>query len=182
MVASILTLGVSDHLHCAIQGHNYRDEGRPADQLIERLGPDYSGLLDVVQQRLPEFQVLEAHRCSVPGSPRRYVHFIASGKGTILSVILTKRKGESLPNGKLLVADASSGVNLYKAHLEGMSVAGFESNDYFGFVVSDLGQNEMLQMAAGLAPAISIALPVSASARETGLPDLLFAEIGHRSE
>jgi anti-sigma factor (TIGR02949 family) len=177
MVAGILTLGVSDHLYCAIQSHNYRDEGRPADQLLVRLGPDYAGLLDVVQQLLPGFQVLEAHRCSVPGSPRKYVHFIASGKGTILSVILTKRNGENLPNGKLLVADASSGVNLYKAHRDGMSVAGFESNDYFGFVVSDLGQSEMLQLAAGLAPAIRIALPASARDRESELTGAFFAGI-----
>src|SRR2546422_3156618 len=37
--------------------------------------------------------------------------------------------------------------------------AGFETNDYFGFVVSDLGQDEMIQLAAGLAPALRNALP-----------------------
>ena len=165
MVAGVLALGVSDHLSCAIQGHNYRDEGRPPDQLRERLGPAYAGLLAVVEQRLPGFQVLEAHQCQVHGSPRRYVHFIASGHGAILSVILTKRDGQSLPGTRLLVADAADGINLYKAQLDGMNVAGFESNDYFGFVVSGLGQNEMLQLAAGLAPAIRSALPTIASAR-----------------
>ena len=166
MVASVLTLGVSDHLYCAIRGHNYLNEGRPPDQLRERLGPEYAGLLNVVAQRLPGFQILESHQCSVPPSPRKYVHFIASGQGTILSVILTKRNGESLPNGKLLVADGSNGINLYKAQLEGMNVAGFGAQDYFGFVVSSLGQNEVLQTAAGLAPAIRGALPASVAALE----------------
>jgi len=178
MVAGVLTLGVSDHLHCAIRGHNYLDEGRPPDQLRERLGPAYAGLLNVVQQRLPRFQILEAHQCTVPGSPRKYVHFITSGQGTILSVILTKRNGESLPDGKSLVADASNGINLYKAHLEGMNVAGFEAKDYFGFVVSDLDQNAVLQTAAGLAPAIRSALPVGVAALESQeAPEIIEASL-----
>jgi anti-sigma factor (TIGR02949 family) len=159
IVKSVLSLGVSDHLNCAIKGHNYHDEGSSLDQLREKLGPEYAGLLDVVQQRLPGFQLLEAHQCSVPGSPRKYVHFILRGHGTILSVILTKKEGENLVDRKLLVARTSSGVNLYKDHLNGMDVAGFQTNGYFGFVVSDLGQNEMLQIAAGLAPAIRSAFP-----------------------
>jgi hypothetical protein len=158
MVANILELGASDHLHCAIKAHNYPEVANPPDQLRKKLGPEYAGLLPVVQERLPAFQVLEAHICSVNGSPRKYIHFIARGQGTILSVILTKREGESLRAGRSLVAGASGGVDLYKAQLGGFSVAGFESNEYFGFVVSDLGQNEILGMATGLAPPLRSAL------------------------
>ena len=166
VVASVLSLGVSDHLHCAIQSHAYRDQGRPPEELREGLGTQYEGLLEVVQKGLPGFQVLEAHQCRVPGSPRRYVHFIASGRGTILSVILTKKQGESLPNGRLLVASTASGVNLYKAHLDGMNVAGFEPNDYLGYVVADLGENDVMQIAAGIAPAIRNALRERVAAQE----------------
>ncbi len=158
MVASILALGASDHLHCAIQGHNYPEVPNPPDQIRKKLGPQYAGLLQVVEQRTPGFQVLEGHICSIPGSPRKYVHFIARGRGTILSVILTKREGESLRAGRSLVAGAPGGVDLYKAQLRGFSVAGFESNEYFGFVVSDLGQNEVLQIATALGPALRNAL------------------------
>jgi anti-sigma factor (TIGR02949 family) len=158
MIARVLSLGAADHLHCAIQGHNYPEVPNPPDQVRQKLGPHYAGLLQVVEQRLPGFQVLEGHICSIPGSPRKYVHFIARGRGTILSVILTKREGESLPEGKFLVADASGGVNLYKAHLNRMDVVGFESKEYFGFVVSDLGQNEVLQIATALGPALRGAL------------------------
>jgi hypothetical protein len=142
----------------AIKGHNYPEVANPTDQIRKHLGTQYAGLLQIVEQRLPGFQVLEGHICSVSGSPRKYVHFIARGRGTILSVILTKRAGENLPPGKLLVADASGGVNLYKAHLDGMDVAGFESTGYFGFVVSDLGLNETLQIATALGPALRNAL------------------------
>jgi anti-sigma factor (TIGR02949 family) len=133
MIARVLKLGAADHLHCAIQGHNYPEVPNPPDQIRQKLGPQYAGVVQVVEQKLPGFQVLEGHICSIPGSPRRYVHFIARGRGTILSVILTKREGEDLPPGRLLVADASGGVNFYKAHLDGMDVAGFESASYFWF-------------------------------------------------
>jgi anti-sigma factor (TIGR02949 family) len=158
LVARVLSLGVSDHVHCAIRGHNYPEVANPPGQLRKKLGPEYAGLLTVVEEKLPGFQVLEAHICQVPGSPRRYVHFILRRQGTILSVILTRREGESLPVGRFLGARLSGGVDLYKARLEGMSVAGFETNQYFGFVVSDLGQDEMVQLAAGLAPALRNAL------------------------
>jgi anti-sigma factor (TIGR02949 family) len=158
LVSSILTIGVTDHVQCAIKGHNYPEVANPPAQLRKQLGPEYAGLLPIVQEKLPAFQVLEAHICQVPGSPRKYVHFITRGQGTILSVILTRREGESLPAGRFLVASAPGGVDLYKAQLQGMSVAGFESNEYFGFVVSDLGQDEMVQIAARLAPAMRDAL------------------------
>jgi Putative zinc-finger len=154
LVVSVLTLGVSDHVHCAIQGHNYPEVANPPDQLRLKLGPEYAPLLPVVEQKLPGFEVLEAHICTVPGSPRKYVHFIARGRGTILSVILTKRDEEALPTETRLVAETSGGIRLYKNHLEGMDVAGFETNDYFGFVVSDLGQDGVLQIAAALAPSV----------------------------
>ena len=175
LVASVLTLGVSDHLHCAIRGHNYPEVANPPDQLRKKLGPEYAGLLPVVQEKLPGFQVLEAHICSVPGSQRKYVHFIARGQGTILSVILTKREGESLPVGRFMVAGAPTGVDLFKAKLKGMSVAGFETNQYFGFVVSDLGQDEMVQLAASLAPALRNALEGSAGTEKPAAPALLIA-------
>jgi hypothetical protein len=36
-----------------------------------------------------------------------------------------------------------------------MEIAGFESGPYFAFVVSDLNQKELLQLAQGLAPALN---------------------------
>lgn len=97
IVASVLAIGVSDHVQCAIRGHNYPDIANPPEILRHKLGPQYAGLLAVVQQNLPGFEVLEAHICSIPGSPRKYIHFITRGRGTILSVILTASEGQSSP-------------------------------------------------------------------------------------
>jgi hypothetical protein len=177
MVARVLALGVSDHAQCAIKGHNYPEVAPSRDQLRQKLGSQYAGLLPAVEGRLSGFQVLEAHICSVPGSPRKYVHFIARGQGTILSVILTKREGESLPSGRFLVTRAPGGVDLYRAQLEGFSVAGFEVPDYFGFVVSGLGQNEMVKLAASLAPAVRNALSGSIGTEKAAAPALLIPSV-----
>ena len=158
IVASVLAIGVSDHVQCAIKGHNYPDIANPPEKLREKLGPQYAGLLEVVQQKLPGFEILEAHICSIPNSPRKYIHFITRGRGTILSVILTKREGAQFPTGKRFVSGSSGSVSLYEAHLEGMNAAGFESKEYLGFVVSDLSQDATVQIASALAPPLKAAL------------------------
>jgi len=177
MVASVLALGVADHLQCSIKGHNYPEIANPPDQLRQKLGPEYAGLLHVVEAKLSGFQVLEAHICSVAESPRKYVHFIARGRGTILSVILTKREGESLPAQRVLVTKDSSGSDLYNAELEGTSVASFETNEYFGFVVSNLAQNEILQLASAIAPPLRNALDRNTGAETLATPVFLVASV-----
>jgi anti-sigma factor (TIGR02949 family) len=158
VVASILEIGVSDHIQCAIKGHNYPEVANPPAKLRQKLGPQYAGLLDVVQQKLPGFEVLEAHVCSIPGSPRKYIHFITRGHGTILSVILTRSEGAQLPSGKMFRTAASGSINVYEAHHEGMNAAGFESSGYLGFVVSDLTPATTMELASRLAPSLKAAL------------------------
>ena len=178
MVAHVLALGVSDHIQCAIKGHNYSDVGKSSEQLRQQLGTQYADLLAVVQARLPGFEVLEAHICSVQGSPRKYVHFITRGRGTILSVILTRSDGEQLPSGRSFQSAAAGSVSLYEAHLDGMNAAGFASRKYWGFVVSDLSRDATLQIAGELAPSLKAALdavpgPENRAALAPALPPLL---------
>jgi hypothetical protein len=174
LIASILKLGVSDHLICAIKDHNYPELANPPDQIRKKLGPRYAPLLQVVQERLAGFEVLEGHVCSIPGSDRKYVHFITRGQGTILSLILTERNGASLPTGKFLTSAESAGLNIYEDHFGSMEIAGFESAQYFAFVVSDLSQKRVLQLAQGLAPALNEKLHTTAlmptPTRIIGLP------------
>jgi len=158
IVAGVLALGVSDHIQCAIKGHNYPEVANPPEVLRKKLGPQYAGLLDVVHQNLPGFEVLEAHICSIPGSSRQYVHFITRGRGTILSVILTKKEGAQLPSGGAFRTVVAGHVNLYEAQEQGMNVAGFEARGYLAFVVSDLDTTTTLQIADQLAPPLNAAL------------------------
>lgn len=175
VVASVLALGVSDHIQCAIKGHNYPEIANPPELLRKKLGPQYAGLLDVVQQGLPGFEVLEAHICSVRRSPRKYVHFIARGRGTILSVILTRSEGEQLPNGTAFRSGVSGSINLYEAHLEGMNAASFETKEYWGFVVSDLSRDTTLQIAGTLAPPLKAALDAGNGSERSANRDGLVA-------
>ena len=161
IVASVLALGVADHLQCAIKGHNYPDLANPPGQLRQKLGPEYAGLLEVVREKLPGFEILEAHICSVAGSPRKYVHFIVRGRGTILSVILTRSGEEQLPSGMGFRPATAGSVNLYEAQLQGMNAVGFASREYWGFVVSDLSRDTTLQIASELAPPLKAALDAS---------------------
>ncbi len=165
MVASVLTLGVSDHVQCAIKGHNYPEVANPPDRLREKLGPQFAPLLEVVQSKLPGFEVLEAHICS-PVGPRKFVHFITRGRGTILSVILTRKQGERILPLRALRSGAAGDINLYVAHLMGMNAGGFETNDYWGFVVSDLSQNAILQLTEEIAPSVKTALDEGATRAE----------------
>lgn len=162
LIASILKLGVSDHVICAIQGHNYPEVANPPDQIREKLGARYAPLLQVVQQRLPGFEVLEGHICSISGGDRKYIHFIARGHGTIVSVILTERSGATFPREELLVTADSGSLGIYENRLSGMEIAGFESGRYFAFVVSDMSQKELVQLARGLAPALKETLHTTA--------------------
>lgn len=161
IVAGVLALGVSDHVQCAIKGHNYPEVANPPEVLRKKLGPQYAALLEVVHQNLPGFEILEAHICSIPGSSRKYVHFITRGRGTILSVILTKNDGAQLPSGGAFLSVAAGHVNLYQAHQQGMNVAGFQSRGYLGFVVSDLDTKTTLQIADELVPPLNAALQVA---------------------
>ena len=162
LIASILKLGVSDHVICAIKEHNYPEVANPPDQIRKKVGARYAALLQVVQERLPGFEVLEGHICSIPGSDRKYVHFITRGQGTILSVILTERNGAALPRDKFLLSADSGALGIYENRLSGMEIAGFESGRYFAFVVSDLSQIELLQLARELAPALNETLHTTA--------------------
>jgi len=82
VIASILKLGVSDHVICAIQGHNYPEVANRPDQIRERLGARYAPLLQVGAAAASRFETSQgASSVRLPGSDRKYVHFITRGHG-----------------------------------------------------------------------------------------------------
>ncbi len=182
VVAATLQLGVQDHVHCALQAKNYPPVPPTPEQLRAKLGSDYSGLVPVVIEKLPGYQILDGHICRLPGSPRKYIHFIAQKNETILSVVLTRKEGASLARSGLQPAEAASSVGLYEAHLEGMDVAGFETQDYLGFVVSDIGEQPVLEIAANLAPKVRDVLRSSQGPPQPGVADRVGFLVARRSE
>jgi hypothetical protein len=49
----ILKIGFDDHVFCAID-HDMASKRFTLDQMSERLGPQYEGLVGVVRERMPE--------------------------------------------------------------------------------------------------------------------------------
>jgi hypothetical protein len=54
-----------------------------------------------------------------------------------------------------------------------MDVAGFESREYLGFVICDLGQSETIQLAGALAPSLRKVLDGATGIENPASPALL---------
>ena len=154
-----MKIGLADHIHCTLELGRWKElisfehmkeaTGRAA------LGPEFIGLVPLTTEKLgPDFQFIQGHRCTING--RDYVHLIATGpKGTILSLVITeKNKEEAFARvGARAVLDAS-GVPVYRDNQEQLEIAGFETNRFLVFVVSNLARDANLNVASNLAPSV----------------------------
>jgi mycothiol system anti-sigma-R factor len=151
-LSPVVRVGLADHLHCAV--FRRFPQEYPAEAVAaQQLGPQFVRLVAIVKQRMPgEYRVVMAHRCSYAG--RRYVHFVLKSDSNLLSLVITeKQPGESFSEMR-----SSSGsevpVPIYQAGVKSFEVAGFESQGYLAFIVSDLNQGDNLQIAENLAPVV----------------------------
>ena len=119
----------------------------------EQLGPDFFGLVAMVNDKLPgAYRVIVGHHCKAKG--REYVHLILKSPQTALSLVVTKKNGESFTQNHVAAILESAGVPIFGAHMSNLEVAGFETRDYLAFVVSDLSREDNLQIASALAPPV----------------------------
>lgn len=150
--AALLKIGVSDHIHCVVEHHDDETQSTP-EQMAGDLGRDYYGLVALVDSRLPKgFAVSVAHQCDVNG--RRFVHLIFKNQHEVASLVITKKGRDGFPAQDGIAGLSSSVPVLHQGQVNGYDAVGFETNSYFGFVVSSLNKNENLQIASGLAPAV----------------------------
>jgi hypothetical protein len=155
----ILKIGLADHVHCTLElgrwkemisfQHMKDDIGRTA------LGPQFIGLVPLMTEKLgPHFKFIQGHRCTING--RDYVHLIATGdNNAILSLIITeKKKDETFTRAGIpTVADASA-VSIYRDNQEQLEIAGFETNHFLAFVVSNIDRDGNQRIASNLAPSV----------------------------
>ena len=149
----IVAIGMADHLHCAV--FRRFPQAYPREPIAAQdLGPKFVRLVAMVKERMPgEYRVVMAHRCSYAG--RHYVHFVLKNGSNLVSLVITeKQPGESFGEMR---SDAGPElpVPVYQAGVKGFEVAGFESQDYWAFVVSDLDQQNNLQIAESVAPVVT---------------------------
>jgi hypothetical protein len=148
----VLNIGLGDHVHCALD-RDFSGGPRSFERMLHDMGPEYIGLVPLVKDRVPQnYTVMIGHRCDFKG--RNFVHLILTNQKTILSVILTKKKGETFDESALAGVLQASGAPLHRARLQDQEIVAFETRDHLAYVVSGLPQEEHLQLASSLAPSV----------------------------
>jgi hypothetical protein len=152
-VVAVMRVGLGDHLHCAY--FRKFPQGAPtAEEMAAKMGPEYAALIPAVREAVPSGNhVVMAHQCKYRG--RQFVHMIVKGDNRLLSLVITRKQpGESLASPDLAAIRNAAGIPIYGATADRFEVAAFEAGDHLAFVVSDMGQNDHLAWAVGLAPAV----------------------------
>jgi hypothetical protein len=144
----VLAIGVTDHIQCAVTYYKGKAPHYSDAEMREELGPDYAALLHIVRYSNPDAEVVVAHQCSFEG--RQYVHMVLHRGDDMLSYILTrKRPGEAFP----VEADPAASVddhNLYAGKVEGYTLTGFETENFFVFLASELDARTNISIVSAL--------------------------------
>jgi anti-sigma factor (TIGR02949 family) len=150
-VSAVLRVGLRDHVHCAVLS-GVPKKAPSLEQVTEDMGPTYRGLVPLVKASIPpDYRIVIGHQCDYGG--RRFVHLTMSdGKNLMSLVIARKENGESMET--LAPTLRASGVALYQAAAQSYEIAGFETEQYLAFVISDLNATNNLQVASNLAPSV----------------------------
>lgn len=150
-LAAVLKVGLGDHIHCSIF-RKYPEHPPTVEQMAEKLGPAYEGLLPLVKSAVPDgYRVIMAHECTYAG--RKFTHLTLEKDGGLLSLVIARKQpGESLDG--LAPSLRASGIPVYQSPAGRYEVAGFEGGRYLAFVVSELRGKANLQIAASLAPGV----------------------------
>lgn len=131
----ILDLGLAAYQHC------------PVDSGMDSLGWEYDGLVEAISEEKPSnYEITGAHRCMFNG--RLFVTAVLQESGRPVTFVVTAKQKERFASDAAVEA---SGVSVYGGISGGHQVAGFETDRYLAFVVSDLNQDANLQIASSLA-------------------------------
>ena len=153
MAGEVLKVGFDDHVFCAID-HGMADKSLTAEQMSERLGPQFERLVTLVKENTPqEYSVIVGHRCHY--QKREFVHLILRRQDNVVSLIVTTKRGETFTSAEAAGAGRNAAIPLYQASWHNVQVAGMETRDHLSFVISNLSKADNEQIASRLAPAVS---------------------------
>jgi hypothetical protein len=148
----VLTVGLNNHLHCAVD-RQFADKHFTDEEMTMKLGPEFIGLVSLVKDQLPGgFEVVVGHRCSF--KKREYIHLILKNQNKVVSLVLTRKNGEAFARAEVGKVVEAAGIPIHGDRLQDYQINGFETRDYFAFVVSNLEQQENSLVATTLAPAL----------------------------
>lgn len=150
-MAVLMRVGLGDHIHCAVF-RKYPKNPPTMAQFIEKMGPQYSGILPIVREHVPaDYQILMAHQCGYQS--RRFVHVVLRNGSRLLSIVLTRKSdGEGFSAEQLAPALSEAGVSIYTSSAQRFETAAFESRDYAVYVISDLPKEDNAEMMRAMAP------------------------------
>jgi hypothetical protein len=157
-VQDILRVGLVDHVHCTIVLQRWKQfvsfDEMKAGTGRQALGPEFIDLVPAVQAKLgPEYKLVQGHRCVA--NHRQYVHLILTGKnGAILSLVITEKNNESFKDAAAVAVMKASGIPIYRDRQGILEIAGFESDKYLAYVVSNLDRDANLNVASLMAPTV----------------------------
>jgi hypothetical protein len=157
-VQEILRVGLVDHVHCTILAENWKrfvslDEIK-ANTRRSALGPEFIDLVPAVQAKLgSDYKIVDGHRCTA--NNRKYVHLILTGSNDrIVSLVITEKQNESFTQADAAAVIKASGIPIYRDRQGKYEIAGFESDKYLAYVVSNLAKDSNLKIASVLAPVV----------------------------
>jgi hypothetical protein len=152
-IGSVMKIGIGDHIHCVID-FRYDKKMLTPEEMTERMGPDYAGLLPLLKTKLPQgFFISVGHHCQVSG--REFVHMVLKQEDKAVSVIITEKQGMSFPASPRVSSLEAQGGALYQDRLQSLEAVGFETKSHLAFVVSSLEHQENFQIASAVAPTVS---------------------------
>lgn len=157
-VAALFRVGLVDHIHCAILSGRWKQfvpfEAMKAETGRQALGPPFIDLVPAVEAKLGrQYQLVQGHRCVA--NNRQYVHLIlTNAEGIILSVVITEKNNESFSKAAAVAVIQASGIPIYQDQQGTDQIAGFESDKYLAYIVSNLDSKSNLNAASLLAPVV----------------------------
>jgi hypothetical protein len=152
-VATLMRVGLGDHIHCSVFRKFSKNPPR-AEELAEKMGQEFRGLIPIIRQHVPEeYRMVIAHQCRYRG--RRFVHVSLKSDSRLLSLVIArKNEGESFAVEGMLPSFVPAGIPVYKAGVQRFQIAAFESRDHLVYLVSDLTQQQNINMMVAMAPGV----------------------------
>ena len=140
---------VGDHLHCSVL-RKYPKNKLDSEKVAASLGEGYSGSIRLVNDALPAYHVVAAHRCSHDG--RSFVHVTLQDDRSLLSLIVTRKDpGESFAKQDQVLAQPEQ-LPIRDAISKDYRAAAVETGHHLVYLVSDLSRQENIGLMRRIDP------------------------------
>lgn len=152
-IATLMRVGLGDHIHCSVF-RKYPKNAPTTEQFIEKMNPQYAGLIPIVRSQVPEtYRMTLAHQCSY--HRRRFVHLSLMNDSNMLSLVITRKgDGESFSTEDMLPALVQAGIPMYQSSVQRFQMTAFETRDYLVYFISDMPKQQNTQLMLALGPKV----------------------------